>query len=620
MGLLGKLTGIGLYEPTKAYSFEFIKRKTNKTIAECFLLLPPTEYSLQQGFRVAETKTANGAWVDDFGNDFKQIKIHWDIYFYYMSEVNKAPQSGGLGKFAEGLANDFAGVAKGALSTIGLYDMLSGLDEFFRLRYMLSEGRDLSLIQGTGSALEHPKNSDFKSLGRFKRTEIDKIVEESIASKLNYQDVKVVYHDYDDMNHYEVIIKNFQFNRSARDPWSFTLDVDLLGLQPVYGKGNVTGDIEKFGDPADIFKGISNIVGKLTGIIDKTLTGIANVVSIVGAFTSFLRTLETTINTFLTKQEMKIENFKNQIEDLKEFMGWTSDTANVNQSVLASIPYNTAGDYADYLAGDETIAPSQTMQNYYLLLSEFSKMEVYGMVLSWYNDYRINSANGTIQTTKGEMLNPQLKNYPLYRVRNGDTLANIANKYFGNYSYSQVIAQLNNITFADFENDGMVNKIIKLPIEGPNNSEFFKRNQVMSWKKSDFFKSIYEKQLTYFGIDFKLYDKGFSIDATGDFDIETGQKCWINNLEDRINTPEGELNELNPGFGLPPIVGNTVSSVLIEKFRQNILEQVKKDPRTKSAIIQDFNIHGDQLEATLLLTSVLNEEEVKTFNSQLGVI
>ena len=48
MGIVAKLTGVGIYEPTRSYSFEFIKRKTNKTIAECFLLLPPTEYSLQQ--------------------------------------------------------------------------------------------------------------------------------------------------------------------------------------------------------------------------------------------------------------------------------------------------------------------------------------------------------------------------------------------------------------------------------------------------------------------------------------------------------------------------------------------------------------------------------------------
>ncbi|MFQ3675780.1 MAG: LysM domain-containing protein [Endomicrobiia bacterium] len=608
-----KLTNIGFYEPTRAYSFEFINRKTNRTITETFLLLPPTEYSLQQGFRVNEIKTANGGYIDDFGNDYKKINIHWDIYFYYLSEPNKPPSTGGFGRMIENLANDLTNVAKNTLNTIGLYDMLSGLDEFFRLRYMLAEGRDISLI--TGNTI-HPKQNDFQSISRFKRTGVDKLVIESEINELNYHDIKVIYHDYDDCNHYEVIIKDFKFGRSAKDPWSFTLDIELLALQPYYGRGYVSGDIERFGDPNEIFKSLNNILNTPLKIVDTFLSGILNLVSIVGACNSFLRQIQTDINTFIQKQELKIENFKNQIKELKKFFDWRTDICDVNKSVIASIPYNIVSNYNNYIIGNETIKPSQTIQNFYVMLTKIIELEVATILLSWFENEKIEEKN----ELKGAKINPQLKNYPLYKVRRGDTLSSIALKYFGDWSYANIISELNNITFKDFENDGMVNKIIKLPFEQNINKDFFIKNQILSWKKSDYFKNLYEKELLFLGSDLNLIDNNLVIDNNGDLDIITGKICWIENIKDRLNMIEGELNELNPGFGLPIITSNLVSGVLIEKLKQNILEPFLKDSRTKNVFLKDFELKGDELNIILSLKNILDDEELLNFKTQIGVI
>lgn len=608
MSLIQKLTGIGNFEPTKAYSFEFVDRKTENTLTEVFMLLPPIEYSVSQGYRVNVTPTINGGWVDDFGNDFKTIDLQWDVYFYWMGEPNNPPKDDGFGKFVQKLANNVAGVAKAALGTVGLYDMLSGLDEFFKLRYMLAEGRDASLL-GQNENLIHPKENDFENLQRFKKSGMDKLINQSFQNQLNYKDIKIIYHDYDEQNHYEVIIQDFKFQRSKDDPFSFSLNISLLALKPVYGKPNVAGDIERLTPPREIFTGVLNIVNDFTGVVDNALSAILNVVKVIGAFRNFTVDVKTSLSSFITKQAVKIENIRNQINDWKAYTNPIG--GNVNVSMPMAIPYYTASDYSDYENGDEVIEPTQTMVD---ILDQFHALNSYTtgvMIYSTYEDSSINEQLNqdvfTIKSDKTEKENPVSKNYPLYRVKYGDTLNWIAIKYFGDLNYSKIISLLNNISPRDFENNGMVGKDIKLPIDSQIDLKFFERNQIVSWERGALFNTIYQKEISYFGIDIDLSSGDLVVDGTGDLGLTSGSQCWSDNLTDRLNATEYSLNELHPGFGLPPLVGNIMSDVIITKYISNFQAQAKKDPRTKNAIINDVQIIGDEIRVKAEIRNILGD-------------
>lgn len=608
MSLVQKISGIGNFEPTKAYSFEFIDRKTENTLTEVFMLLPPIEYSVSQGYRVNVTPTINGGWIDDFGNDFKTIDLQWDIYFYYMGEPNNPPKDEGVGKFVQKLVNNAAGVAKAALGTVGLYDMLSGLDEFFKLRYIFSEGRDASLLSQEENLI-HPKENDFENLQRFKKSGIDKLITQGFQNQLNYKNIKLIYHDYDEQNHYEVVLQDFKFQRSKDDPWSFTLNISLLALKPVYGKPNVAGDIERLTPPREIFSGVLNIVNDFTGIVDNALSAVLNVVNIIGAFRNFTVDVKTSLSRFITRQAIKIEEIKNQINDWKSYTNPID--GDVDVSMPMAIPFYTTSNYTDYQNGDEVIEPTQTMFD---ILDQFHALNAYTVASMIYSNYEDSSVNEqlnqdtfTIKSDKTEIESPVSKNYPLYRVKYGDTLNWIAIKYFGDLKYSKVISLLNNITPRDFENNGMVGKDIKLPIDSQIDLDFFERNQIVSWNRGAFFNTVYQKEIAYFGIDIDLIDGGLVVDATGDLGLTSGSQCWSDNITDRLNATEMSLNELHPGFGLPPLVGNVVSDVIIDKYIANFQNQAKKDPRTKSAIINDIKIEGDEIRVRATIQSMLED-------------
>ena len=180
------------------FSFEFRTRnpKTNQLgawLSEFFFLLPPEEYSIQEGYKATITKTISDAWVDDFGNDIKQIKLSGSLYSYYLGNT---------------LNNEKIPINTG----------ISGLDEIFKLRYIVSRFRDPYTINNESSL-----KSAFP--------EINSLMAIITTSKPTYDNIGIIYHDYDDNNHYEIIFTNFTMSRSKNDPYTINYVIEMKTLK-----------------------------------------------------------------------------------------------------------------------------------------------------------------------------------------------------------------------------------------------------------------------------------------------------------------------------------------------------------------------------------------------------
>lgn len=324
-----------LYETNKSYSFEFIQRKTGKSINEVFLLLPPAEYSLSQGYKVNVNQTAAGAYIDDFGNGFKKISLNFDIWFYWIDEQQtKAPDALNSAKsLINAGANLLESGSRKLLNEENMYDMLSGLDEFFKLRYLFSEARDQSLLTENDAHI-HPMEAEFMLKNKYKSTGMDTLSAYAKAYALNYQDIQVIYHDYDERHHYEVVVDQFEFSRSKEDPWSFKLKIELTALKPFYMQSSVKGDIDsssdlfssfsKLSDSIENFSGIGNIGSSLSlnSLGEVNLGDYLNVVKGYEKFKSIGSSFGSTLVNAAQKKVSQVSSLRGKLKKMQSYLSF----------------------------------------------------------------------------------------------------------------------------------------------------------------------------------------------------------------------------------------------------------------------------------------------------------
>ena len=113
----------GTFIFTGLYSFEFVNKNRN-TIAEIFFLTPPKGKTVSESTRSATVPTLGGNYNIDGGNATKSITLNGCLYFPYIGSPDNP------------VARD----------NTGLQNTLSGLEEFFKLRWMLIRFRDYTMM------------------------------------------------------------------------------------------------------------------------------------------------------------------------------------------------------------------------------------------------------------------------------------------------------------------------------------------------------------------------------------------------------------------------------------------------------------------------------------------
>lgn len=598
------------YEPTAAFSFEFFLRKQNARVGELFFLLPPEEYSMTEGYKVTVTKTAGGGWIDDFGNDFKQLRLSGSLYSYYsgypttINNVNSSLESGIIGgakKFAKNIGNKVVEQGKrfteGAANIFGVsipgLKGMSGLEEFFKLRYIVSRFRD-----------------DFKSIPKgISQEDYDKIISATEGKSL-YDKIGIIFHDYDDNNHYEIVFTNFTMNRSKDDPFTIKYTIEMTCLKEDTHDFLGIGKVVQRENPFAIIKDFQTTYSEVLDALS-ALNNIPNqILNNYNALITLGEDLENEINRFVRNIASNWRELVSRINDVQSanddfekliFTSTTGKPITDLEDETEELPEEYLNIQKELERQKESLAHLKGTEKYYSLEEQEKIYNLEEKVLET-SDF-----NADAEEKQDNVYTSKNKVY--YIVKQGDTLSRLAYTFYGDHKKSSIIGDANDLKNSDFENDGMIGKNIVIPLEFKSPEKSLDNNLVYFKKLKQ--ATAKERQLQVLGNDFELNsNREILADGTGDIAMVYGEDCYIENIHDRIRFPEGTLSPIHPEWGIILDVGKAPASIALRKTLNNIEKQALSDPRTKKAIVDETesSFEADSLKVLLRTTPYSGQE------------
>lgn len=626
------------YQPTSVYSFEFRERnaltgKVGNSLTELFFLLPPEEYTINEGYKITVNRTISGGWVDDFGNDFKDIKISGSLYTYFVGTPAKTsfgtnalpPLVRNLKNQGIGIANQFKKLAGSFASQIGLdipgLEIISGLDEFFKLRYILSRFRDTKTKENL--------TADQAIVKKFPDLQI--LLARAQSQKILFKDIAVIYHDYDDNNHYEVTFNNFNMARSAKDPFTINYRIHLIGLKEFNNQYSGIGASVKKEDPFAVINGIVNTINELNeeflSLINLPVTLLNAVTDLVNISTQTVTDIKNIIGNFGVNVVNEISKLpqagKDLVDAASSFITIVTENSFPNKAgeTINDIIEKYINEEDGYLITDENLLRSlslgkQIENNGIYLKGSPKYFTEYVSELSFEQNRTLNqndfdlSIGGTEEKQENTL---SFRDKLNYQVIQGDTLQSLSNTFYGSYEQYTIIAEANDISNKDFENKGMVGKNIVIPSLFNVNSKESNYNLVYYEKRN--IVTPKERQIQILGNDLDLsQDRQIIVDGGGDFSLVYGEDCYFQNMIDRVKFPIRSLNPVHPNWGIQLEIGNVPSSIVLSKLYESIEQQISLDPRTEYVYInrETSETEGDVVRIDLFYKPINGYE--KTIN------
>lgn len=603
---------IGGFTPSALYSFEFRERNnpTNKT--EIFLLLPPESYSMEYGYRTTIHKTIGGTSFDWFGTDNPQINLSGSLWSYWIDMLpapfgnkilgNQAPAA--LNDFTSSAVNKLANAASKLVSGFFPLNQMSGLEEFFRIKYMLYDF--FSPI--TGKLIPTSVNT----LGRpLKGLEWMKRIVELQLNDLSY--IELIYHDYDDDIHWEVVPQPMRIRREKRDSFTAFWEINLIGIRDIRTKPfRVPAQSKKFNPDevmAEVADALLNVnlaeMLRFTALEEVEIVKDLEKLSFDGFFAEYEKALE--------------EYFQGKKDNIAE-VKYQSDifSLTVDAAVLEVIKILTGLELGDYITDSLSSTPSEDTiasgkDEAFSIFAESLLLSIALLGMDAYIGNKIAVIEGksgktvddlapitdeTFGVTESEAGSIKYveEQWLVYIVKKNDNLGKIAVQQLGDYNRFPEIAKLNNLIFSDFLLDNMVGEIIKLPerkqtnYNSPNNL-VYKPNRPKNVNNQ-----ILQEELI--GRDIKLnIDRSFNIDNSGDLRITLPLDGFVANVLDSLSFPNGTL-PLYPEWGLDiGDIGDVSSESEKAIVQSKIITAAEKDPRVISAIVDRNTIRreGDRI-------------------------
>ena len=550
--LYGTITFTGLY------SFEFVDKNRN-TITEIFFMMPPKSKTTSESTRSSTVPTLSGNYNVDGGNSTKEINLSGKLYFPYVGSPDNP------------VARD----------NIGLDNTLNGLEELMKLRWMLIRYRDYTLTSNAKITVPIsilPVSKEINILYR------------KIASKLKnktgalYDEIKLIYHDYDDDDHYYVRVDNFSKTQSDSNYIAADYSIQLEGFEPA--------DFSRNPNPSQNRRSTNESID----IINTQISQID--------FDSSLTSIQTEIgyNSSFTNAVLNISENLSQISIENENIQAGKSTANsILPTLIATIFNDLETSFSDFLntflsisqkelydSGDLTLDEivSQDLVSFYNSLQKVKiQIESLSGVLNSLvklDEIRYNSNSDNYTLTEEQFSDESSKventtNFFYYTILEGDTARIIAQRELKDQELFINILQLNDISENDFIDNNLVGEKIKIPFPLSVTS----RGEDNLVYESDYNNS--EKFL--FGSDLSLgINNEIKISETGDIFSVEGIENAFSNIESRLNNNRGSLNVFHPTWGTVPIDdGNTPFLVKIDRYLTDVVTQIQADPRVESA-------------------------------------
>jgi hypothetical protein len=544
--LYGNFTFTGLY------SFEFVDKNKN-TITEIFFMLPPQNKSVEESTRSSTVPTLAGNYNNDAGNATKNITLSGDLFFPYIGSSDNP-----IAQFNEGLEN-----------------RRNGFNEFFKIRWLLIRYRDYTLT--SNARLKPPmdlmnKNSEIVALYN--------AVSDRLAKKVGalYDEIELIFHDYDMDDHYYCRVDTFSSNQDSSKFLAVNYTINIECYEPNSKKVNVPLNKKTTNEGVNL---ISNQITDLD--FDTKLEDIQDE---IGYNVDFLTT------------SLNVGNILDSIQDENDSIQSGSTTALTNlpdltSSLLISTllalsefidTFFSTEQKALYDTGDLSIEGviNVDLMSFYNVLQKVKIIanSLQGILNSIIKQeelrYSSNADNYTITEEQFDEDANKVENnvnFYFYRVQQGDTLKVIALRELQDPEKFINILQINDITENDFIDDAIIGQKIKIPLLAGAVSRGAD-NLVYETDQTDTDAFLYGTDLKT-GVNDELL-----LSPLGDLKCFTGSDVVIANIEKRITNRKGSLNLFHPGWGTNPVSdGNAPLLVRIERYLNDLVEQIQSDPR-----------------------------------------
>jgi hypothetical protein len=566
--LYGNLVFTGLY------SFEFVDKNKN-TITEIFFMCPPKRKSVEEPTRSTTVPTLGGNYNNDAGNATKNITISGDLFFQYIGSPDNP-----IARFNTDLENQ-----------------IDGLNEFFKLRWMLISYRDYTL---TPNAKLKSPTALMNLSGEI--ASLYSAVSERLSKKAGalYDEIQLIFHDYDMDDHYYCRVDNFSSNQDDTRYNAINYTINIECYEP-NSKQIFKSQTKK--PTNELVNIISNQItdlnfdGKLEDIqdeigynIDFLLTSltIQNVLDSIQTENDAIQAGESTASTLLP--DLTSTLLESNTTALTEFISTFLSPA---QKTL----YDTGDLSFESVIGIDLMIFYNVLQKITLIgnslqgvlnsiiqqeeLRYYSNADKYTITEEQFDEDDDNKVENDIS-------------FYFYTVQKGDTAKIIANRELQDPEKAANILQINNITENDFIDETIIGDKIKIPILGAALARG-DDNLVYETDQTNTEKFLYGTDLKT-GINDELL-----LSADGDLRSFTGADVVVANLEKRITRRKGSLNIFHPGWGTNPVDdGNAPLMVRIERYLNDLSEQINSDPRVNYS---KLNLEKLQFEGETLTNS-----------------
>jgi nucleoid-associated protein YgaU len=551
---------------TGLYSFEFVDDK-RKTITEIFFMQPPKQKSLEEVTRSSVVPTLTSNFVLDAGNGTKRLNISGNLWFVTVGSPDNPVAS----------------------EPGDLPNQIDGLNEFFKLRWMLIRYKDYTMTRKGRMTIPTSPMAFSPQLNAL----YSKIKDgDALADK-----VSLVFHDYDMDDHYYVKISSFMASQSSDD----YLSVDYSISGECYERYNISSQAQakiKKTEKEEVeaiskrlaevnfsekLAAVESQLGYNNPVFEPSLNLGDDIESIIAENTN----IQTGKSTIFDSMLELIDIAKQHIEDIQvNFLdiyvidkdafsaGMTTLESYVDVDMLAF--YNDTQKIKMIIEGMAGIIGATPKQDDIVF---YENADTYTLTEE--------------QFTAEELLKIQSTSTFVYHVlKQGETFRSLAVRYYGEAEKATAILQANNISQNELIDENYVGSVLKIPIQTDGIARSAK-NIVYDGELSP-------ENLENFlhGRDIMLQDGKLLPSAMGDMRTVEGSENTLQALDRRMDTAKGALNIYNTDFGLLSIDdGNLPFLVKLSRYLDDMVFQFQADPRVASVqmLLDTLELKGEKI-------------------------
>jgi len=548
----------GKFEFTGLYSFEFVDRNRN-TISEIFFMVPPKKKDMSEPTRSSTQATLSGNYVMDAGNGTKPMTISGELFFPYVGSPDNP------------VARDSS----------GLSNTIDGLNEFFKLRWMLIRYRDYTMTKNARMTVPTSVMGLSPGINALYR-KISKNLKNKVGAL--YDEVKVVVHDYDMDDHWYCRVESFSSSMDSAKHIATEYIINLECYSPDTRRSSVkvTQTKKPTNEQIDItnsalqqlnftesFSNIQAEIGYNANFVSASVD-IDDIIADIATENESIQAGQSTalylLPTLISKLLKTLENARNSF--IATFLSSEQQTQ-----------YDAGTITLDEILNIDLISFYNTLQ-YIKLYAESIHGILNSVVRQEEIRYYANADDYTLTTDQFDSGNENMvegsTTFYYYTVMAGDTSRLIAARELKDGEKFISILKINDIDENDFIDGTLVGQQIKIPLDISTASRG-EDNLVYESDPSDISKFLYGTDLAS-DIENKLM-----LSATGDLLGLSGIENVYSSIERRVQNTRGSLNVFNPNWGVIPIDdGAAPLMVKIDRYISDLVDQIQSDPRVES--------------------------------------